>query len=529
MEFRWHDLLPVRDYIDTLTAPIDRGYTLTFGSGATKVQGRPIKTGYTDFSTRMCWVNAEAILGSETEQIIATAFLAAHERLHARCTDFHAKDFECPGPGKRPVFDLRLHHCWNILEDERNERIGGREFPALHGVFREGSRLFLQLVEMPDDSDDPGQVLQWILRRRIARRARIEEPCPLSPANLALLAQCEPICDEAFAMTSSRDVVGCARRILEILQVDDGAIGTGDGSDSGLIGVRGAGDAVDATSATAEEAELYGDETASEQLHDAIQRLLEGTGYSSEIRQRGAVTPAPYEDLLDSVRPLVAEVQHLFLMPPQRSVDEFVPAGGRLSLRAARETPQTPFRVPSPPVRRGTVAVSLVLDDSGSMTGRREYEAKRVALLYREALAAPHEVRVVLTPSHRVVASPAQQEMSRALIAGYDSDQGTAFAHVLVAEIGHLRASRCTTRYLILVTDGATDAGDVARCLTALRGAMHHGIHVFGVGLALPSEGVAIMERMFGKQHLSVATADELPGPMRDLLRRIGRTARAAG
>src|SRR5438067_1499482 len=89
---RWHDLLPVRDVIDRKTAPINDSYLLVFGDEPAPIgAGQAVATGYTDFRNRRCWVNAE-LLDAETftseDQFISTVYIAAHERAHARLTDY---------------------------------------------------------------------------------------------------------------------------------------------------------------------------------------------------------------------------------------------------------------------------------------------------------------------------------------------------------------------------------------------------------------------------------------------------------
>lgn len=530
-QLRWHDLLPLRDAIDLKTASINAEYDLVFGDAPEAVGPRACETGYTDFDKRRCWLNAEVLpTAAPTDQFVATVFLAAHERAHARWTDFVADDFYVTdavtgevqlGPNQKPYPDLALHNCWNILEDERIERLLGRDFPHLHRYLQVGSRLLLSLVPPVERTDDPLQVLTHVLRRRMCDRAGLSEPNQLSPTNRARLAQIEPLLAEAFACTSSRRVVTLAREVLKVLQLDGASGAQLSVILSGQRGKRKGRDAAVSDGATAEDGWLYGAETA-EGLPAEIEALMQGIGYSPEIRQGGPVSGAPYAALLAEVQPYIAPLRHLFQIPPARRAVVYEASGTRLSIRAALRTPTTPFKADSRATRPGKVALAMVIDDSGSMTGSREYQAKLTALLCHEALSGAHHVRAVLAPTGRVVAARDLKEMSRAFIAGYDSSSGTRYAEVLAAELQRLEAlGRGYARYLILIADGESGSEDGRRCAAVVTRARKQGVHVFGIGLELTASAAEFYRHIFGAQYVALHHATELPVRMQALLRRM--------
>lgn len=535
---RWHDLLPLRDTIDQKTAGVNADYDLVFGDTPEMLGGRECTTGYTDFEKKRCWLNAELLVkGSAAEQFTATVFLAAHERAHARWTDFVVEDFhqrDDTGAVRKdsrgqPLSDVMLHQCWNILEDERIERLLGRDFPHLHRYLTRGNQLMLAMVPPVNSSDNPAEVLGWVLRRRLADRAGITEPCPLSQKNLDLLAQCEPLLDEAFSCTSSRRVVEIAREVLKLLQLDQSSGGPVYVILSGQKGKRGPTDPAEKDGTDGESGQLYAVGEAGK-LPKEIEDLFTAIGYSPDVRRGGVVDGAPYVNLLQEIRPYVQSLRHLFQIPPSKRMVQFESAGSRLSIRAAKRTPTTPFRVETPPVRRGTVALTMVLDDSGSMAGVREYQAKLTALLCHEALAGAHRVRAVLAPSGRVIADRSLGEMSRAYIAGYDSNSGTEYQEILAEELSSLeQLGRGYTRYLVLVADGASGPDDGIKCQKIVRRARKLGVHTLGIGIELDAVSTKFFESIFGQQFVSLSHASELPARMQALLRRVAHNKQHRG
>ena len=553
--FHWHDLLPLRDDIDRMTAAVNASYALVFGGVPHMMNGNACATGYTDFTQQLCWLNAEAVHVRAAEQFVFTVYLAAHERAHARWTDYHEHDFDqvdAAGTpvvtiGGAPVYDRALHQTWNILEDERIERLLGRDFPQLHPYLRAGSTSLLTLVRPATAIDHPWEVLQHILRRRVAQRAGRITPCRLSPANRALLRQCEPLLENAFSATSSRQVVTIARAVLTLLQLAADQVPMLDLL-SAQCGERSAGSGADedkSEGCTESEGRLSDPMTdgANDVTHQATHRMQQ-LGYTPGQRSPGKIEPAAYDELQRSVRPYFARIRPLFAVVPVRRRVAHESSGGRLSIRAARVDLRTPFRVETMPVSSGPVALTLVIDDSASMTDAHggttgEREGKRMAMLCLDALPPPHRVRVVLAPSGRDVADPSFGEMSRARIAGYTSRDGTAYAEVLQTELRRMQSvSGRFTRYLVLVGDGATGPEDLRACRALVRASRETGVHVVGIAIpiaipsaipsAIPARDVtpAFFPTVFGAHYVTLDGMSSLVSQMHQMLLRIAHRAR---
>lgn len=258
--FKWYHYLPLRDKIDERTGPINADYLLVFGSGESKLSLEPTDTGYCDFQSRRCWVNCEsanvpldgfrpwqkAFVATEQDQYVMTMRIAAHERAHARWTDYHIEDFELrvsggetvPHPSRKGVigakqYDRLLHFVFNTLEDERIERLIERDFRYLRGYMRLGSKMRLKGMPIEDfhymgqlggnkiplDPNDPSLIIAWVLKRRHLVRAGIKESCPLSEYNQGLLVKIEPLLKQAFMAKGSHEVVELSRQIIAILEI----------------------------------------------------------------------------------------------------------------------------------------------------------------------------------------------------------------------------------------------------------------------------------------------------------------------
>lgn len=536
--FRWHDLLPLRDRIDDQTRMVDADYLLVFGAEPHGTPPESCETGYTDFSQQRCWVNAEFCVGRPRDQFVVTVFLAAHERAHARWTEFVAADLNLrDGEGaevlhprtKEPFTDRVLHTIWNVLEDERIERLLEQEFSMLNGYLQTASALIHKQMPLLEITGAPSEVIGWLLTRQRSARGGLSLPCPLNPEQVQLLAQCEPLIQEAYHCASARRVVELAREIQKILELDyDSTMAAIRSMLSAQMGVRGAGDSAEeqAPDMEPEDPEIGGSGkgTHSDVLQ-AASDVLAGAGYSPGEWGRHDLVPGPYEALLRSVQPWVGEVAPLFQTPPTKRVDTLDISGGRLSMRAARRSPATPFRVPGEMARRGSVELVLVLDESGSMTGSKEHEAKRAALLCLEGLAG-HKVRVALAPSGTIVVQPGRGDMNRAFLAGYTSNQGTEFGRVYDEETRRLRESSATSRWCILVADGESGDYDGQKCREVVLAGRRQGVRMLGIGIQLGPGGDAFYRGVFDSAYIPITRLEELAPRMRGILRRVARASR---
>lgn len=586
-DFRWHDWLPLRDRIDLKTAQINNDYTLAFGAGAAQLAREPVDTGYCDFSARRCWVNAEVAnikanparpwakehVASDKEQFVTTVYIAAHERAHARWTDFDPSDYEVTRTGgldsnalkkgKNPAkqFDAILHTVVNILEDERIERLIERDYKYLRGYLKRGAKSFLRKIHMKEDfenypiQDNPALVIGWILRKRVLDRVGIVEPCPLNANLQEKLKLVQPLVDEAFVAPNTKEVVRLAREIIKLLEINefndflkqiaqmlgqmagkrkggDEAKGRGKGQSSdtgtvsrGSLDGEGGGDKDDMDrdrSGDKDEDDSYG--PGSGLADDDIDRELVSSGYTEAInkmKKDKRKVPGAYEEVLNSVRPYLNQAASLFKHEKVRPGKDYDRTGSRLDLRRAMRKDPEPFKTPAPPQKHGKMSVSLVIDESGSMSGHKEFEAKRVSMLMFEALRHHHDVRITLAPTGALLAESSDGELGKAYIAGYGSHTDTKFHEVMEREMKLLaQNNKSKVRYCILIADGESGDYDQNQCNKLVTTYRKRGVRAFGVGLDLMSSGEEFLRTTFGDQfYISLKDASELTPRMATLLR----------
>lgn len=530
----WFHFLPLRDMVDRRTAPVNDDFLLVFGDTPESIGGRTCETGYTDFRNQRCWVNTTVLPNpaSEEEQIITATFIAAHERAHARWTEYVEGDFYLRDVSGVPVLhkgepmtDVVVHQVWNILEDERIERLLMHHFRYLGPYLVRGSQYMLRLIEAVTGQDSPEEVIKWVLRRRVLQRANVQEDCPLSPTNVQLLHDIEPLLDEAFSASSSRRVVEIAREIVEKLNLNQSSSG-GDALSvlSGQLGQRPKGTSAEAGGVPTEIAllDLEEAQTRTEEGEGEARDLMQAAGYSPPSGRGTALRPAPYEKMRADVQPHAHDLRQMLQPPVQRRGATYDRHGTRLSMRAARRTPETPFRVEGSPSRYTPIALTVVIDESGSMAGSQETEAKRLAMLCAEALYGRHKLRVVLAPTGRPVLEQAASEMGKAFIAGYTSDQGTEFGKVLAKELKALQALRRShTCYLLLIADGLSTPADNAAILKVTQRARTQKIHTIGIGVRLNGHGKQFMEKAFRDQFVEIDEIKHLTPRMHGILQRM--------
>jgi hypothetical protein len=669
---KWFDYLPLRDEIDVATRPINSDYLLVFGHSGTNLKNEPVNTGYCDFEARRCWVNCEVANveadpmrpwvkpyeASEEEQYDSTMYVSAHERAHARWTDFVMEDFEvkphdgakAPAPkgkGADPKdikhYDRLLHTVFNILEDERIERLIERDFKYLRGYLRRGAYNFQRIIPqeedfvlqavvtkggqqipVPHDPADPSLVISWVLRRRVLNRAGIKyKSVPLSPENLDRLKEIEPLLRRAFKARNSRIVVEIAREIIDKLQIreyneevmkqlqkalsrmggqrkpgdqakgrakgqsDEGGTvqrdlseGSGNGDEDGEESEGSGGNRHEKTGgymdgeennpANQGKKDLTGkdgpdgkggknqgqgdDQTGdrdedgnaapgegteedeaqrkqeAENAGDTTKQKFGGSGYTKAgdvLRKRQhRHQPAPYEEILNSIRPFLQGMSSLFRMEKPKQGVEYDRTGSRLDIRRAMRNNVEPFRTVAPPKKHGKISVRLVVDESGSMGGRKETEAKRVAMLFYEALRHRHDVGVALAPTGEILVQSDDGEIGKGFIAGYDSDQGTEFHTVMQRELEYLKRDRHSSiKYLLLVADGESGHHDGLECKKLVDQYKRLGVRCMGVGLCLSSEGDKFFRHIFGDFYLSITDAAQLLPQMSKILRTLASRA----
>jgi hypothetical protein len=675
-EFKWWHFLPLRDKIDDRTAPINTDYLLVFGSSESKLSREPVDTGYCDFKSRRCWVNCESAnvaadphrpwqkeyTATEQEQYIMTMRIAAHERAHARWTDFNLADFELkPGEGEKihpsrkgtdanKQYDRLLHMVFNILEDERIERLIERDFRHLRGYLRMGSKMRLRQhpiedfhwmgevkgQKIPNDPNDPSLIIAWILRRRHLERTGLKEAPPLGDLNLQKLAKIDPLIRKSAIAKSSHEVVDIAKQIIDIIEIreynemlqrlakelsrmqgsrgpgdkakgrsrkksdesgtvsrgdnqegegeegEDGEEGEGkskknnkgkdDGEGNGPIKREGKkqqnrkGDGAEHGPGTdrdrqnpkkgeggkgqgsdeQDESEEGDDEgngpggwnddakQAEKGASEDVDRDFLNSGYQNaqgSLKKRRRVhAPGPYEELLASIRPYLNAMNALFRSERTKPGVDHDRNGSRLDVKRAMRKNVEPFKIPAPPSKSGKMSISIVIDESGSMQGKKEWEAKRVAMMFYEALRVNHKVRVAVAPTGEIIAASEDGEMGKAYVAGYDSSSGTCFNEVLTRELEELAKDKNSkVRYAILIADGESGSDDGRACKKSVDAFKRRGIRCLGVGLCLSDGGDKFFSDIFGDYYLSIDDAGHLLSHMSRVLRTLATRAKEGG
>lgn len=114
-----------------------------------------------------------------------------------------------------------------------------------------------------------------------------------------------------------------------------------------------------------------------------------------------------------------------------------------------------------------SVALGLVIDRSGSMSGEKLALAKRAAVVAAQALSSRDEIGVVVfdtSASWAVPMRPASDDAAiRQLVAAIDEGGGTFMDPGLRLIHGGLKASQASIKHVICLTDGQTSGGDPPR------------------------------------------------------------------
>lgn len=470
---------------------------------------RKCPSGYTNFTKRLIMVNPTMFEAPEEEQYQLTKAVLCHEAGHRRFTT----------PSRLPP---HVHFVSNILEDERIERLMEEEFAGVRRLLKE---LALKMLEearpLDPESNDPAQVLNYMLQLRWAERADAEVKGSLSHLNQERWAQVEPLVREAWAAEDSTvcdrnaeeivrilglkepDIPEWLKKLLEKLEAIEGERGHGDPAESASPseGVPPDRDG---------EGEPFDGEPVPYE-HGA------GTGPHT-------IEPKPYLDLVEQVRPLARRLVEELSAEEAATMPQPAERGGRLSVRQYLRDPDQPFlqpleERPSPP----TLTVRIVIDHSTSMNygSRIQYAAQAAMLVHLAAveLAIPHQV--VVTPDDIRVADLESGERGLALIAGIVPAQtGWEDTGLAVSRHGEELASRPEDiKLLLVVHDGmGNDHELLAKECKRLR----DRVLILGVGLGMGELEAGLLKEQFGPdRYIHCASPEELPVKVGAVLRAV--------
>ena len=193
------------------------------------------------------------------------------------------------------------------------------------------------------------------------------------------------------------------------------------------------------------------------------------------------------------------------------------PTRGRYSLRQEFRTPDKPFRARVLPALRPGLALDIVGDRSGSMGGDKVEAARLGAMaLHLACVKAEIPHAISLFEGYQVLLEyGGDNEMAKALIAGWDYKTGTQFGQHLELRAQKLLARPEKIKALFVLHDGDPDDAD-----TVVRFQQRYDGRIFVVGIYLAEtpdeEETQGMRALFPR--VVLATPSQLPDQLGALI-----------
>lgn len=469
-------------------------------------------SGYTNFTRQLIMVNPAMFDTAAREQYDLTKAALCHEAGHRRFTT----------PSRLPPHVALVS---NILEDERIERLMEEEFAGVRGLLRKlSAQLLGEAQPLNPRSDDPSQVLNYILQLRWSERSGTPIKGELSTKNRERWALIEPLVRECWSADTSLVCDGNAREIVDALGIMEPDVPEWLKKILERLefvdGERGPGDPAETASPTGE---FRGESTESGEPFDGEHLPREhGAGSGSHSMQ-----PRPYLDLVDKVQPSLRRLIEELSVHPRVPPPEPSERGGRLSVRQSLREPERPFLLPQErPPRARSVTFRVVIDHSTSMNygGRIEYAAQAAMLLHLAAveLDIPHEIAVA--PHDLRLANLESGEVGLALIAGIVPAQtGWEDTGLAVSRHGkELLSMSEEVRLLLVIHDGM---GNDHELLAEECKRLRSEVLVLGIGIGMgESEAALLMEQFGSDRYIICATPEDLPARVGAVLRAVRST-----
>lgn len=469
-------------------------------------------SGLTNFSRRLIMVNPTMFEATPEEQYELTKAVLCHEAGHRRFTT----------PTALPP---HVHFVSNSLEDERIEKLMEQEFAGVRPLIKRlAEEMLNQATPLDPASDDPAQVLNYILQLRWATRAGLWVKGELSERNQVLWEQVEPLVYEAWTAETSLICDRNAEEILRILDIKEPDIPQWlKELLEQLEAIEGERHPNDSPETVAPRAQRPPDD------RDAPELPFDGESVPSQ-RSIGTgehvIEPQPYQWLVEKVQPLVRRLMEELAVEVSFSLSEAAERGGRLSLRQYLRDPDHPFILPQeeqpvPP----SLVFRMVIDHSSSMNleNRVEYAAQAAMLVHlaAAALGVPHQV--VITPDDARLADLESGELGLALIAGIIPAQtGWEDTGRAVSRHGEELATRPEDiKLLMVIHDGmGNDHELLARECQRLR----DKVLILGIGIGMGDLEAGLLKEQFGPdRYIHCASPEELPAKVGAILRAVRR------
>jgi hypothetical protein len=467
-------------------------------------------SGYTNFSKRLIMVNPVMFETSPEEQYQLTKAVLCHEAGHRRFTT----------PSALPP---HIHFVSNLLEDERIEKLMEEEFAGIRSLLRKLSEEMLKEARPLDPaSDDPVQVLNYILQLRWSERCGEPVKGKLSPANQDLWERVKPLVYDAWTAESSIICDRNAEELVSILGIKEPDIPEWLREFlkrlEAIEGERHPGDTAETADPQTEIPPDDGDGAGTPFDGEPVP-YEHGAGSDEHV-----IEPQPYIALVEKAQPMVKRLVE------ELAVDHFQPPpepserGGRLDLRQYLRDPDRPFTLPqeerpAPP----TLTFRVIIDHSSSMIfeSRIEYAAQAAMLLHLAAveLAIPHEI--LITPDNIKVADLDSGELGLALIAGIvPALSGWEDTGLAVSRHGtELSARPEDIKLLLVIHDGM---GNDHELLSRECERLRDQVLALGLGLGLGEMEAGLLKEQFGPdRYIHCASPEELPAKVGAILRAV--------
>lgn len=465
-------------------------------------------SGYTSFSKRLIMVNPTLFDVRPEDQYLLTKAVLCHEAAHRRFTT----------PTSLPS---HIHMVSNLLEDERIEKLMEQEFAGVRHLLKRLSEQMLKDARpLEPESDDPAEVLSYILQSRFADRSGLPVRGELSAANKRLWIEVAPLVWGAWYSDSSVVCDANAEEILNILGIKEIDIPEWLKELLGHLevveGERKPGDAAEESAPSLggpiRDAESDGEPFDGEPMPDA----------SSIGKGKHVIEPKPYLDLLGKVRPLVSRLVEELSIEDSGRGPEPSERGGRLSVRQHVRDRQRPFlREEEGRPGVATITFRLIIDHSTSMNylGRMGHAAQAAMLMHLagKELSIPHEI--VIAPNNIRLANQDSDEEGLAMIAGIVPAQTGWEDTGLAVSVhgGELASMTQDVKLLIVIHDGmGNDHELLARECSRLR----DRVLIIGLGIGMRGPEAALLREQFGPdRYISCESSEELPEKVGAILR----------
>jgi hypothetical protein len=515
--------------------------------------------GSTNFAMREINVNPEAVNATladrpPQEQFEAALGVIAHEVGHGRYTS-----------SDPALLQGDVGHLFNIIEDDRIERIMGGKYGIVRKPLRRASQCILKrntqglrenqlALGQPDakfcSSDVKTDVADYLLRKLIATRAGQPEvlaDSELHPNNQPIWDQVWPLVQKAVVADTSEECYEYSKQVWELIKPDeeegdaDGAQWAAPTGKQGTAPPDGGGEAGDreveqppqkrwnpeekdekdgASPPTPQQA--VDPDTGADKMHtNKVGRKIAVEIPTGEVEPSvGAsddqVVPtnvAPFEKLERQARPLANKLANQLQLPVIHSPQAYAERGSKLSLRAAISTRfEQPFLADANPMPDGQqLAFAWCTDVSASMTGMNAQMALTASAMLHMVCCEFDiwHINWTFGELHYVITPSMSEEEGLARLASLTFSSATTVGHALGRALTSLRERPEAVKVCFVIHDGApADPGVVAELVNDARA---DGIEVVGVGLRL-GQYITEMERMFGEDDfLDCQSPSELP------------------